>query len=129
MSCVRIPTCRKRAEPGVVIFSSRLDHDSRVGDLISQHPQAVDLDLDDVPGFEKGLSRRADARGGTGGDDVARLQGDEAADPGDRLGHVKDHVTGRGILADLSVDARLDRQSLRVGDLAYREKWAQRAKG
>ena len=53
-------------------------------DRILEHPDRRDRGADDVAGLEERAGGRADARGGAGGDDVARLEGDEPGEERDR---------------------------------------------
>ncbi len=72
-------------------------------DVVGNHPvdqraELVDFNLHFVADFQKFPTRQADARAGAGGNDIAGLQRDMAAEIGDLFGGVVDHLAGVGIL-------------------------------
>src|SRR3954454_12343161 len=91
-------------------------------DGIGQGAEALDLDRDLVTVLQQdlGIAEDADAGRGAGGDQVTRLQRDDAGDVGDDLRDREDHLAGRRVLHRLAVEHAADGQRLRVGDLLAR---------
>src|SRR5215210_1073412 len=102
----------------------------RVDDGGAEDTEALDLDLDHVAGVQQPW-RRADvahALRGAGGDDVAGLQGEGAADQGEDRAELEDHVPGVAVLDGAAVDARLNSESVtEVPYLRGRDQRAQRS--
>ncbi len=94
--------------------------------------EALDAEADGLAGAEEGggLHAEADAGGGAGGDDVARVKGEELAQVADELADAKDHFAGVAVLATLAIDLEPDGQVLRVGDFVFGDEpgsdWAER---
>src|SRR4051794_15263416 len=72
---------------------------------VRQRADALDLDVDALTSGD-----RADARGGTGEDHVARQQGEGLRRVGHQRGDVVHHLAGAAVLHGLAVATRADRQ-------------------
>src|SRR6186997_1590501 len=68
-------------------------------DRVPQGPEAVDLDLDDVPRPEPDRrgARHADAGGRAGEDQVAWLEGEDLGEVGDHLVDPEDELGSAGV--------------------------------
>src|SRR5208337_1384567 len=99
-------------------------------DRILEHSDRYDRRANQVAGLEKRPGCRADARRGSGGNDVSGLERDEPRQERDDGGYREDHLRGGGLLLDLTVDRELQRQCLRVWNRVGRENArAHRAEG
>ena len=95
-----------------------------------QHAEALDLDLDDVPGLQQPRWRPgvADAGRGAGGEQVARAQGEGVRDQREGVADGVDHLVGAPVLHGLAVDPGLHAQAVaQVADLGRRDHRAERA--
>src|SRR6185312_15086857 len=74
-------------------------------DGIGQGAEALDLDRDLVTVLQQdlGIAEDADAGRGAGGDEVARLQRDDAGVVGDDVGDREDHLARGRVLHGLAV--------------------------
>src|SRR5271157_2077845 len=82
-------------------------------DRILEHSDRCDRRANQVAGLEECPGCRADARWGSGGNDVSRFERDELRQERDDGDHREDHLSGGGLLLDLTVDRELQRQCLR----------------
>src|SRR6185369_3784041 len=89
---------------------------------IAQYADAFDLDFHRVA-----RAQRTDSRRGAGQDHVARLERHHGGDELDEKITRENHVARVAVLADLAVDARLQRER---GDVELRlDAWADRREG
>src|SRR5208282_5155153 len=99
-------------------------------DWILEHSDWCDRCANQVARLEERPGCRADARWSSGGDDVSRFERDKLRQERDDGGHREDHLSGGGLLLDLTVDRELQRQCLRVRNRVGRENArAHRAEG
>src|SRR5690348_2879736 len=94
--------------------------------------EALDAESHGLAGAEEGggLHAEADAGGGAGGDDVARVESEELAEVAHEFGDSEDHGAGIAVLAALAVDFEPEVEVLGVGDfVGGDEPGAQRAEG
>src|SRR5271157_4102575 len=99
-------------------------------DRILEHSDRYDRRANQVAGLEECPGCRADARWGSGGNDVSGLERDELRQERDDGGYREDHLRSGGLLLDLTVDRELQRQCLRVWNRVGRENArAHRAEG
>ncbi len=87
---------------------------SRIGtvaldDPVAQGAETLDLDLDDVAGFDRAGVRRRPRQ-----DHVAGHERDRARDVGDQVVHVPHHLVGRAVLAHVAVHERPDPLAVEV---------------
>src|SRR6187402_3596257 len=80
---------------------------------VLQRADALDRDRNQIAVAEehRRLSEGADAARGPSGDDVARLEGEEARAERDQLRDAVDQVSGRRILPELAIDRAPDREA------------------
>ena len=104
----------------------------RVNHILPLLSKALHGQLNDIPRLEEALRGKthSDARGRSGGNDIARQELHEPAHVRDDGGNRKYHVVGAGILQQLAVDGQLQRQILRIGHFIGGYKpWTGWAKG
>ena len=99
-------------------FANRLDHSSATTGLV----RAPTFSISTVTGVARLQEARRGARcaypvRGAGHDHRPRLQGAAAAEEGDQLAHVEDHVAGAPVLQGLAVHHRLDAQGVGIRNL------------
>ena len=90
---------------------------------VGQHTEAGDADFHAISSLERPHSRRS-----SGQHQIAGFKGEDGADIGEQPGDRKDEVEGRGVLAQLAVDAGFQGQASR-GVQFVADDGANRAKG
>src|SRR6185437_631326 len=94
------------------------------GDMGDERAELLDLDFDDVAGFEPplfliGLAAGGDATRCAGAEDIAGLEPD-ARPMRDLLVDLVHHALRGRVLTDIAVDPALQREKLRIADLVGR---------